>query len=420
MSLAQDLLCRAQELGFAAIGCGPATPLVDHEAILAERLASGALSAITYFRPERVPLAARPELLLLGARSVISLAWAYDGAQPLPPAGGSHGRVAAYARGLDYHRTIKAKLRSLTDYLREREPACRCRAFVDATPLLERALAQRAGLGWFGKNNCLIVPGRGSWILLAEVLTTAEVESCPPAEGGCGDCRACLDACPTGALVAPYQHLAGRCLSFLTVELRGPIPEALRPSLGDRVLGCDACQAACPQNMQLGSRQNPVGAGLRAGPVPTWPCGAGRAGHAPPLQSAAGHLTDLRRPSSGEVEGNADREPGGLPAWLELASLFDLAAAAFATRFGGTAGARPGRARLLRNAAVVLGNGGDRASVPILARALLDPEPLVRGHAAWALGRLGGRAARAALAAALRREGDDYVRGEQLGVLDRA
>ena len=374
MSRGDDIRRRALEIGFTAVGIGPASPLVEHERILTERLARGALAGLDYFRKERVPLATRPRLLVPEARAVISLAWAYDGSQPPPPDSGAHGRVAAYARGSDYHLIIKERLEALVGYLQERVPGVACRAFVDATPILERALAVRAGLGWFGKNNCLLTLGHGSWVLLAEVLTSAELEPDPPSIGDCGDCRVCLEACPTGALAGPYSHRVATCLSYLTVECRGSIPAELRPLLGDQLLGCDTCQAACPRNATK----------TRFPATGSEGCARGEAG----VGTLTLTLSQREREQSPEH---------GLPAWLELAPLFSLDEAGFRARFAGTAAARAKRAGLLRNAAVVLGNSGDRDGVPALARALLDHEPLLRGHAAWALGRLGGRAARAAL-----------------------
>jgi len=361
--LTDDIETRALELGFAAAGVAAATPLIEHERILAERIAAGLLAGLAYFTPERARLAARPEALLPGARAVLALALPCPGANVPAPPDRRHGCVAAYARGRDYHAVAKERLARLVAYIQERVPGAACRAFVDATPLLERAFAARAGLGWFGKNNCLITPAYGSWVVLAEVITTAPLAPDGPRAGDCGDCRACLDACPTGALVAPYTHRLERCLSYLTTELRGPIPTALRPLLGERVLGCDSCQSVCPRN---------AGALPHDAPVP------------------------------------AD----GLPAWLELPGLFALGEGEFKARFGGTAAARARRAGLLRNAAVALGNLGDRDAVPALARALVDPDAQVRGHAAWALGRLGGTRARAALADALAAEADDGARAE--------
>ncbi|MHB1415140.1 MAG: tRNA epoxyqueuosine(34) reductase QueG [Chloroflexota bacterium] len=361
MTITEDVKRRAHELGFVGVGVVPAEPLVDHGRILSSRIATGMLTGLPYFRPERVPLATDPRTLLPGARAVLSLALPYVGSSQTAPLGGLYGRVAGYARGCDYHLRAKEKLAALVAYIGQRVPGAACRSFIDATPLLERAFAARAGLGWFGKNNCLITPTHGSWVLLCEVLTEAPLDADEPLAADCGDCRACLAACPTGALEAPYIHRTSRCLSYLTTELKGPLPRELRPLLGERVLGCDSCQMACPRNAALAQHQ-----------------------------------------SRGEP-------PMGLGDWLELASLFALSEAQFRERFRDTAAARPRRRGLLRNAAVVLGNLGNRDAVPTLARALADPEPLVRGHAAWALGRLLGAVARRQLERARRQEVDPAV-----------
>ena len=372
MTLTEDVRQYALGLGFAAAGVAEATPLLAHERVLRRRLADGLLAGIAYLTPERAGRAVRPQALLPGARAVLSLAIPYAGGErALPPRGGC-GLVAAYARGRDYHLAARERLARLAEFIARLFPGASCRAFVDATPLLERAFAVQAGLGWFGKNNCLVTPGRGSWVLLAEIVTDAPLRPDAPAGGDCGTCTACLEACPTGALEAPYTHRASRCLSYVTTELRGPIPLALRPLLAQRVLGCDSCQEACPRN-----------AGVRGG----W----------------------------------AELQPtAGLATWLDLGALFALSPAAFADAYGGSAAVRAKRRGLLRNAAVALGNAGDRGAVTALLRGLADEEPLVRGHAAWALGRLGGRRARAGLERAQRGEEDAYVRGEIIAALAAA
>jgi epoxyqueuosine reductase len=240
------------------------------------------------------------------------------------------------------------------------------RAYVDTGPVLERAYAARAGLGFIGKNTCLIHPRMGSWLFLGVVLVS--VELAPTSEqvrGGCGTCRRCLEACPTGALVEPYVLDARRCISYLTIELKGPIPHQLRPLLVNRIYGCDVCQAVCPwQKFAQATRQ-------------------------PAFLAEA-----------------MDR---GAPALLDL---IEIGEEDFRERYGSGPLLRTGRERLLRNVAVALGNWGDERAATALVRALADGDPLVRGHAAWALGRIGGRAARAVLEDALRDERDPYVRSE--------
>ncbi|MHB1007103.1 MAG: tRNA epoxyqueuosine(34) reductase QueG [Chloroflexota bacterium] len=371
MTLGGDLKARALALGFAAAGIAPAERLREHAAHLRGRLATGGLAVFPYFTPERARLASDPAALLPGARAVLSLV---TPSPPAEPGMGVHGQVARYAHGRDYHLVARERLAVLVDYIRERVPGAGCRAFVDATPLLERAFAARAGLGWFGKHNCLITPRWGSWVTLAEVITDAPLEADAPLANTCGDCRACVDACPTGALSAPFTHRADLCLSYLTTELRGAVPRGLRPALDARVLGCDSCQSACPRNAYAkwydsSARQN-----------------TGMTGFTPGAHT--------------------------LGATLPLLALLALDERGFAARFAGTAAMRPKRRRLLRNAAVALGNLGDREAVPALVAALADSEPLVRGHAAWALGRLGGSKARVALERHRATEGDAEVGDE--------
>ncbi|MDE3074582.1 MAG: tRNA epoxyqueuosine(34) reductase QueG, partial [Chloroflexota bacterium] len=255
-----------------------------------------------------------------------------------------------------------ARLKGLTRRLEEELGQFERRTFVDTGRLVDRAAAVRAGLGWYGKNTNVLNSRLGSWLFLAELVTTLELEPDEPTRRNCGQCRACIDACPTGAITAPYVVDNNRCISFLTIELREPIPRELRPLMGGYIFGCDACQDVCPVN-------------TRAEPV---------------------FHADL----------TAD---GRTPTIAGLADLLHLDEAAFRERFRGTPLMRPKRRGLLRNVAVALGNSGDRSAIPVLAEALSDPEPLVRGHAAWALGRLGGRDAKAALARAAQAEREPYV-----------
>jgi epoxyqueuosine reductase len=258
-----------------------------------------------------------------------------------PPTEGSRGRVSRYAWGADYHDVILRKLHQLAEWIDgQLERRLTYRAYVDTGPLLERELAQRAGLGWMGKNTNLISPKMGSYFFLGELLLDLELEpDAPFAEDRCGTCTACLDACPTGALTAPRTLDARRCISYLTIEQRGAIPEGIRPLIGDWVFGCDVCQEVCPWN--------------------------GR----------------FARPA---------REPAFKPvhATLDLVEMLTLDEDAFRNRFRETPLWRARRAGLLRNAAVVLGNLGDATAVPALERALSDPEPVVARHAIWALGHL--------------------------------
>ena len=327
-SLANQITNRAQALGFVAVGIAAVEPM--DPAALRDWLAAG-YGAEMAFLHRHLPLRADLRAVLPGARSVICAAWPYAG-----PAAGEplRGAVACYARGEDYHRVVAERLRVLWDEILREAPGETGRVFVDSGPLPERELARRAGIGWVGKQSCLIHPRLGSRFVLGEILTTLALPPTAPLAGGCGDCRRCLEACPTGALCAPGVVDARRCLSYLTIEHRGAMPRALRPCQGTRLFGCDACQDACPYN---------------------------QATVLPPIAPSA----------------------------LDLTALLTITPAEYTRRFAHTALARVKRAGLLRNACVALGNAADPAARPALAAALRDPEPLIRAHAAWALGQLG-------------------------------
>jgi epoxyqueuosine reductase len=279
--------------------------------------------------------------------------------------GGVHGRVSCYAWGEDYHALLRRRLDELLAWLQREVPGCRGRGVVDTAPLLERDFARLAGLGWFGKNTMLLNKRLGSYFFLGALLVDIPLRPDPPFEAShCGTCTACLDACPTQAFVGPGQLDARRCISYLTIELRGPVPPELREPMGDWVFGCDVCQDVCPWNRKAPPAREPA---FRPRPELDSP-----------------DLTELLRLSPDE----------------------------FRRRFRGTALTRAKRRGLLRNAAIALGNSGDPRAVPVLVEALGDEEPLVRGAAAWALGRLGTDAARAALATRREVEPDATVRAE--------
>lgn len=284
--------------------------------------------------------------------------------------------IARYARGEDYHDVVLAKLRRVQEWLDERvEGGVRGQPYVDTGPILERELGRRAGLGWFGRNTMLIHPERGSYFFLGVLLLDVDLSANAPfEEDRCGTCRACLDACPTGALLgrdamgAPVID-ARLCISYLTIELRGPIPPELRPAIGNRVFGCDICQEVCPWNERFGS--------------PT------------------------------EERAYAARDGLAGLSLVELATrLLDLDEAGFRAHFRGSPLLRAKRDGLLRNVCVALGNWGDGQALPPLVRALSEAGSLVRAHAAWALGTIGNARASDALAQGLEHEADDLVRLE--------
>ena len=278
------------------------------------------------------------------------------------------GYVSVYARNRDYHDVLKGKLKELAGWLAARSGAG-VKVFVDTAPVMEKPLAQLAGLGWQGKHTNLVSRDHGSWLFLGLILTTLELPTDPPEIDHCGRCRRCLDICPTDAFPAPYQLDARRCISYLTIEHKGPIPRSLRPLLGNRIYGCDDCLAVCPWNKFA------------------------------------------RRGAEAKLQARDDLLA---PPLAELATLDD---AAFRRRFAGSPIKRTGRDRFLRNVAIAIGNSADPALVATAERLLTDVSPLVRGAAVWAMRRLASRHEVEALARAeMPREADPDVLQEWRGV----
>lgn len=242
--LAAALKARAVEEGFDLVGIAPAVP-PPHYATYLQWLANGMHGEMAYMHRHK-HLRAHPENLLPGVRSILVAAMNY--ARGPHPARPGHGRIAAYAWGRDYHKVLRSKLRRVSAWLVSQAPEVRTRICVDSAPLLERDYAMLAGIGWFGKNSCIINTHCGSYFLLGCLLTTLDLPPDTPAVGGCGTCGLCLDACPTGAIVGPGVVDARRCISYLTIEKRGPIPAHLQPRMQDWVFGCDVCQDVCPFN----------------------------------------------------------------------------------------------------------------------------------------------------------------------------
>ena len=408
MTLTQDILDHALAQGFDIAGILPfGAP--RYAAAFGDWLAAGYHAEMSYLAAraaERVD----PLLFAPDARSMILVAATYGannignseedlisrhdwptsrvvGYAPIS----AHGRIARYACEPDYHDTIKPKLYALDAFIRARTGReAWGKAFVDTAPVLERDFAEQAGLGFIGRNCCLITPGMGSWTVLAglmipealdegrrtkdensqdtgddallvdhssSVIRHSSAIGHRPSDQGCGRCTRCLDACPTRAFVAPHVLDARRCISYLTIELRGSIPRDLRPLMGDWVFGCDVCQEVCPYN--------------RA---------------APSARLAT------------QVVGS-----------YSLTELLMLDDAGFRARFRGTPVLRARRRGLVRNACVAAGNAGDPTLVPALVGLLTDAEPLIRGHAAWALGRIGGEEVLRALELASALEADPWV-----------
>jgi epoxyqueuosine reductase len=352
VSLEARLKQRAYELGFELVGIAPAAPADGFER-LRTWLDRGCAGEMTYMH--RHALERRhPSSILPDVHSVVMVGMNYlaRGA-PQPPdavrnasyqgadAPRAPGVVARYAQGEDYHIVLRRRLNQLLAWVQQEVPGCSGRGVVDTAPLLERDFARRAGLGWFGKNTMLINKRLGSYFFLGALLLDVKLRPDPAHTAShCGTCRACLDACPTQAFLGPGLLDSRRCISYLTIELKGPMPRELRPALGDWVFGCDICQEVCPWNHKAPPAREPAFA-----PRPDLEC-------------------------------------------LDLEEVLGLSEAEFRRRFRGTALMRAKRRGVPRNAAIALGNQGGPAALPALQRALSDSEPLIRDAAQWAIERI--------------------------------
>jgi len=349
----------ARDLGFDPVGVAPALP-PEHWPFFEKWLSDGHAGEMAWLsrNGERRQ---DPTQIVPGARSIVCVGMNYEPPEsPKESPDRASGRISRYARGDDYHDVMKSRLMELLRLIQELDLGAEGRVYVDTGPVLERDHAARAGLGWFGKHTNLIHLEKGSWFFLGEIIVTTDLIPDAPVTDHCGTCRLCMDACPTNAIPAPYVLDSTRCISYLTIELRGPIPDDLRPGMGRWVYGCDLCQEVCPWNQK----------------------------HAHPTAEPAFQSRD------------------GFEA-PDLQELLGLDPEAFSRRFRKSPIKRTKRRGLLRNAAVALGNLKRPESVPALAKALGDQEPLVRGHAAWALGEIGGEAAVAALREAEGEEDED-------------
>jgi len=358
--LTAELRARARAAGFDALGIAEAGRLEEDGAALRDWLGQGRQAEMSWMArdPER---RIDPRRLMPGCRSVVTLASSYWPGGPSRERRPGAGRVARYAWGRDYHRVLGGRLTKLAGWL-ESVTGHPARAFVDSAPLLERGWARRAGIGWIGKNANLLNRELGSWLLLGEILSAAELDPDPgPSEEFCGTCTACVEACPTAAIVADGVVDASLCISYWTIEHRGPVPPSYRRGLGDWIFGCDVCQEVCPWNRRF------------ARPVP-----------------------EQRFVRRTELEA------------LDAEEILELDETAFRARYSGTALMRARWDGMRRNACVVLGNLRHAPALPGLGRSLSDPDETIRSHAAWALGRIGGREAGDLLerARSLERSGD--------------
>ncbi len=351
----------ASDEGFDRCAAAPVAAL-DAAPRLREWLRQGLHGEMAWLE-RNVDRRCEPGVVVPGARSVLMLARDYrthHAATEDPRL----GRLSRYAWGDEYHEVLGAAIRRLYGRIQRLCPEAVGRYYVDTGPVMEKAWAELAGLGWIGKHTNLLGTRTGSWFFLAAIILNVDLDYGTPERDRCGTCRACMDVCPTQAIVAPYVLDARRCISYLTIEHRGPIPRSLREPIGNRIFGCDDCQDVCPWNRFARMTEDPM--------------------FAPRPDNEAPSLRELMR-----------LDPEG-----------------FRRRFRHSPVRRAKYAGFLRNVAVALGNSGDPASAPVLAERLRDDEPLIRGHCAWALGRLGGQTARDSLTAARAAETDVWVREE--------
>jgi epoxyqueuosine reductase len=353
---------RALELGFDGFGVAP--PDVGESGEWFQqwlaRHFDGEMQYMKRGEAKRLDL----DLVLPGVKSVICLSTSYFTTprtldyleEP------ETGDISNYALNLDYHDLIQPRLRQLENCLAEVFPDCQTKSYVDTGPVLEKPLAEKAWLGWIGKHTNLLTEGVGSYYFLSEILVDVALPLSEAAEDHCGTCTACIDICPTGAIVAPYVLDARKCISYLTIELKGAIPHEYRKALGNRIYGCDDCQIVCPWNSYAVATEEP-----------------------------------------------AFQEREGVKGLIELMQLDDEG---FRSRFRKSPVKRIKRRGLLRNVAVALGNSGQLEAVPVLTQALSDAEPLIRSHAVWALGELPGKGALEAVESRLLGETDASVLNE--------
>jgi epoxyqueuosine reductase len=341
-NLEAEIVAQAAQLGFADCGFAPATLGPQNAARFQAWLDAGCHGDMLWMEA-RSDQRAEPKVLWSDVRSVIMLGMSYAPERD-PFALAAHpdrARISVYAQGGDYHKTVKSALKALARWIVEQADDVQVKVFVDTAPVMEKPLAMAAGLGWQGKHTNLVSRSHGSWLFLGAIYTTLDLAPSGAGQDRCGSCTACQTICPTDAFPAPYRLDARRCISYLTIEHAGPIPVELREGIGNHVYGCDDCLAVCPWN---------------------------------------------------KFADAAHRNRAFLPrAELVAPSLADLLAlddAGFRALFSGSPIKRSGRGRMVRNAAVAAGNSGDAALVAPVAALLDDEDPVVRGAAVWALGRL--------------------------------
>ncbi len=340
--LAARIAREARSLGFAACGFAAARENPLRAARLVQWLGEGHHAGMEWMAA-RADHRRSPQGLWPEARSVIALGISYaPAADPLAlEHARAHGRISVYAQGKDYHDVVKKRLKALARWLVTEVPGAQVKVFVDTAPVMEKPLGEAAGIGWQGKHTNLVSPDHGSWLFLGAIYTTLELEPSTPGRDLCGSCSACQDICPTGAFPAPYQLDARACISYLTIEHKGPIPHEYRKAIGNHVYGCDDCLAVCPWNKFAQA-------------------GAANKAFLPRAELAA-------------------------PALADLLALDD---AGFRQVFSGSPIKRSGRDRMVRNALIAAGNSGDSALIPPVRALLQDPDEVIREAAGWALDQL--------------------------------
>jgi epoxyqueuosine reductase len=363
-----DLVRLAEECGLAIVGVTDAEPFEAVRDYLIDHIDRGHVAGMDWFSTERAAQSCDPRVLHDTARSIVSVAVPYWAGPAAPPDDSIlRGRIARYAWGRDYHTFLKRRMRDLVSAIESAlGRTVEARTLVDTARIVDRAVAARSGSGWYGKNSMIIVPGHGSWVMLGEIILDIDLPPDLPLAKDCGRCTICLDRCPTGAIVEPYRIDAPRCISYLTIEERGPIPHHLRPLMGVNVFGCDICQDVCPYTR------------------------------------------------AARISRDADFAPRTIDnAFPSLQLLAEANEERFRAVYSGTPVTRTKRRGMARNAAIALGNCGDARAEPILLAMIAShDEPLARGHAAVALRQLVGFDARPALVRARRGEKDNYVLSE--------
>jgi epoxyqueuosine reductase len=363
--LREEIRSHAAALGIDKIGFASADPFLEMKQLLIEHRAKGYESG---FEEPDIEKRVHPELSLEEPRSIIAIAVAYPSAMsnaPRSAPGAYRGQISRSAWGRDYHHVLRDRLAKLEAYIHERVEGARMESMVDTGALVDRAAAQRAGIGWSGKNCAVITPEWGSWVYLGEMITNLPFPPDTPVTEDCGDCTLCLDACPTGALVGPGELNASRCISFVT-QTKGVVEdEELRTLIGNRLYGCDTCQIVCPKNKGK-----------------NWT-------HQPELQPDPEQALPLLQP------------------------LLFMSNREFKERFGDSAASWRGKKPIQRNAIIALGNYRDKSAIPALSELLKsDPRPEIRATTAWALGKIGGPEAKEAICRALTQEQEETVRKE--------